>query len=72
MTVLAFQQRRLIRASEISDNHMGRHLRIGDVEGVLKVLDPRRAHVVVVLDVGGLKAEFHLLPGAAVEVGRRA
>lgn len=72
MTVLAFQQRRLIRACELSDNHMGRHLRIGDVEGVLRVLDPRRTHVVVVLDIGGLKAEFHLLPDAAVEVGKRA
>jgi hypothetical protein len=70
-TVLAFQHRRLIRAAELSDRHMRREVRIGNVEGVLVALDPRPREVVVVLMVGQSRALFELDPSAAVEVGRK-
>ena len=61
----------VLTAADLSDRHMGREVRIRDVEGVLVALDPRRAEVVVGLMVGGSRALFALDPRAAVEVGRK-
>lgn len=71
MSVVAFKGKQLLTAADLSDRHMGREVRIGDIEGVLITLDPRRGEVVVGLMVGGSRALFALDPGAAVEVGRK-
>ncbi|WP_418061760.1 hypothetical protein [Pimelobacter simplex] len=67
--VLAFQQRRLVRAGELSDRHMGRIVRIREVEGQLVGLVPHRTRIDVALLVGGAHAIFPLDLDAAVEVG---
>ncbi|MFJ9313772.1 hypothetical protein ACIRN4_06225 [Pimelobacter simplex] len=68
-TVLAFQQRRLVRAGKLSDRHVGRVVRIREVEGVLVALNPHRTRIYVALLVGGSHAIFPLALDAAVEVG---
>ena len=71
MSVHQFQHRRLVRASDLTDRHMGREIRVIDVEGRLVGLDPRNQYVVVVLQVGSSRAVFHLDPSASVEIGRK-
>lgn len=67
--VLNFQQRRLVRAADLSDGQMGRIVRIGHVEGQLIGLMTSQVRVDVVLIVGGARAIFPLAPDAEVEVG---
>lgn len=67
--VVAFQHRRLVRAAELSDRHMGRVVRIREVEGQLVGLIPHRTRIDVYLLVGGSRAIFPLALDAAVEVG---
>jgi len=67
--VVAFRAKRLVCAAELSDRHMGRVVRIREVEGVLVALVPHHTRIDVALRVGGSHAIFPLDLDAAVEVG---
>jgi hypothetical protein len=67
--VVPFKGKSLVCAVDLSDRHMGRVVRIGDIEGSLVGLIPSRSRVDVVLIVGGGRAIFPLALDAAVEVG---
>lgn len=67
--VVAFRAKRLVCAGALSDRHMGRVVRIREVEGVLVGLVPHRDRIDVDLLVGGSHAIFPLALDATVEVG---
>lgn len=67
--VRIFRGKRLMQAGALNERHMGRLVRIGDVEGQLIGLMTSQVRVDVVLIVGGARAIFPLAPDAAVEVG---
>lgn len=69
MSVTNYQHKRLIRAGELDDRHMGRVVRIGDVEGELIGLNPMSREVHIELLIGGSRALFALEHFAEVEVG---
>lgn len=68
-SVANHQHKRLVRAIDLTDRHMGRLARIGNVEGVLAAVMTGLTRVDVVLIVGGSRAIFPLDHDAHVEVG---
>lgn len=66
--------RNLVTAAELSDRHVGRNVRIGQVEGVLTGIVPRPngGGVDLAVIVGGARTWFALEPSAAVEHWRAA
>jgi hypothetical protein len=67
--VVPFKGKHLVHAADLSDRHMNRVIRIGNVEGPLVGLVPSRSRIDVVLIVGGSRAIFPLALDVAVEVG---
>lgn len=62
--------KRLRRADELTERHMGRVVTVGDVSGILAATMPCADGVVLVLIVGGARAVFPLDRDAVVEVVR--
>lgn len=62
----------LLDASQLGDKHIGRNVRIGDVEGTLTGIVPRPndGGVDLAVLVGGARAWFALSAAAGVEVWR--
>jgi len=58
---------RVIRADELTDRHMGRWVKVGDVTGELAALMPVAGTVHLVAIVGGSRAVFALDAGTHVE-----
>lgn len=71
MSVLDFQHRRLIPAGDLSDSHIGREVRVHNVEGVLIGLYRVANEVRLTLAIGRSNALFALDPAATVEIGRK-
>lgn len=70
--VVAFKGKNLVRAADLGDGHMGRLVRVRDIEGPLVGLIPTTSAVIAVLIVGGSRAFFPLALDAHVEVGPKA
>lgn len=64
------QHKRLHHAGDLDSRHVGRMVRVGDVEGHLTGIVPCADRVDLVLIVGGARAIFPLTRDADVEVWR--
>jgi len=69
--VTAPRHSRVIRADELSERHMGRWVKVGDVTGELAALLPVAGTVHLVAIVGGARAVFALDGGTHVEHWRK-
>lgn len=58
---------RVIRADELTERHMGRLVKVGEVVGELIALVPATGRINLIAIVGGSRAVFPLDPAAHVE-----